>query len=181
MLLSETTVFTPSSIYVIFYIVIKLYLFNSRGISLPLALVVMLTIIVGGFFYPVIGMIVPVIIFYAAIASRFKPKAFCTYACPRNRILTASKPFSRYKPVPESLRSKSLRQGLCGFMMLCSLVQIAGAELSVPGLRAVGLFFWGICSLTLAVSLIMAVLYKPRSWCVVCPMGTLQQTVSPKK
>jgi polyferredoxin len=36
-----------------------------------------------------------------------------------------------------------------------------------------GLHFWQMCLLTTAVAMILGVRYRPRSWCAICPVGTV--------
>ena len=150
-------------------------------VSLILSVAFILLIAVGGAVFPILGLTVPLMIiaggFSAFLTGR---KRFCSYACPRGRVLGLFKPVSRYKPLPGRLRGAGFRRGLCGFMMLCSVMQIARMHPSLAGFSALGGFFWGMCMLMLSAAMIMALVYKPRSWCAVCPMGTLQNTVIPK-
>jgi polyferredoxin len=38
--------------------------------------------------------------------------------------------------------------------------------------------FWVLCAASLSAGLLMGFFFKPRSWCAICPMGTLQDTIS---
>lgn len=37
--------------------------------------------------------------------------------------------------------------------------------------------FYGLMLTSLLIGLVVMVLYKPRSWCAFCPMGTMTQTI----
>jgi len=37
-----------------------------------------------------------------------------------------------------------------------------------------GSVFWLMCLVTTAIALVLAVIYRPRAWCAICPVGTLQ-------
>jgi polyferredoxin len=57
--------------------------------------------------------------------------------------------------------------GLMGFLI--------GRLLQAPGdWRHWGYVFWEMCLVTTAVALIGGLLFRPRAWCVICPMGTMQ-------
>jgi polyferredoxin len=60
-------------------------------------------------------------------------------------------------------------------MMFCVIGSLARSGGVLP---RVGLVFWLLCVLSLSAGLILGFFFKPRSWCAICPMGTLQDTIS---
>lgn len=60
-------------------------------------------------------------------------------------------------------------------LAFCSIAQLSRL---LPDFRALGAFFWAICLVTLAASVAMALSYKPRAWCAVCPVGALQDALT---
>ena len=161
---------------------------RNRRVLDALALVFVLAVAVGGWFFPVAGLALAGLMAVAVALSllgRFgaaRKRAFCNGVCPRGRALGfALKPISRGKALPRSFSDLSLRRGLCGFMMFCvmgSLVRALPGLEGYPALAAAGRIFWGLCVISLAGGLALGLLYRPRAWCVVCPMGTLQDTIS---
>jgi hypothetical protein len=136
------------------------------------ALAFTLLIIVGGFFYPLLGLGVPLIMLFALGTNLFSKKWFCARACPRMTVFGAFGPlFSRYRPAPKWMTSKVFRYAFLAFFMVCSMGQ---AIRLMPNLYQVGAFFWRVCLVTYGISFALAVLYKPRTWCAFCPIGTLQ-------
>lgn len=161
---------------------------RTRRVFDSLALAFVLAVAIGGWFYPVAGLALAVLMAAAlalSLLSRFgaaRKRAFCNGVCPRGRALAfALKPFASGRPLPRSFADLSLRRGLCGFMMFCvigSLVRALPGLEGYPAFAAAGRIFWGLCLISLAGGLVLGLLYRPRAWCVVCPMGTLQDTIA---
>lgn len=133
-------------------------------------------------------------------------KWFCNHLCGRGQLLTVL-PFSRRKPAPRWLSSPWFRYAFLAFFlaMFGNIVyqsyRVFGGAAS---LREVVKLFWtfrvpwgwaytagtvpdwaaqfafGFYSLMLTstlIALIMMALYRPRTWCSFCPMGTMTQTI----
>lgn len=129
----------------------------------------------AGFFFPVAGLAVPVLMLIALASNSFARRSFCAGFCPNGRSLSAVfQRFSRNKALDAGFRSPIFRKMLCGFMLFCvvNLLSRTGGSISLVG-RA----FWLMYLASTGFSAVMAVFYKPRAWCAVCPMGTLQDTV----
>lgn len=65
---------------------------------------------------------------------------------------------------------------LCGFLMF-SVVSLL-ARYGKGGVPAVGRIFWAVYVLATGLGFVVGSVFKPRSWCAFCPMGTLQDTVA---
>ena len=112
---------------------------------------------------------------------------------------------SRKKAPPKFLRSKWFRYGFLTFFMTMFLLMIwntylvfAGATLKeavtllwvfklpwnwtntsfvAPGVAQFAFGFYSVMLTSTILGLITMVLFKPRSWCVYCPMGTMTQLI----
>ena len=126
------------------------------------------------------------------------------------RMLGSQRGFSRNRDMPQWMKSKAFRYGFLIFflamfanMLYVTYLVAAGAE----NLQEVVTLFWtvgvpwswassgmaspwvlqfayGFYSLMLTSALlgiITMLLYKPRSWCVYCPMGTMTQLICKAK
>lgn len=161
---------------------------RTRRVLDVFALLFVLAVAAGGWFFPVAGLALALLMTTAvalSLLARFgaaRKRAFCNGVCPRGRALGfALKPFARGAPLPRSFTDLSLRRGLCGFMMFCvigSLIRALPGLEGYPALAAAGRIFWGLCVISLAGGLVLGLLFRPRAWCVVCPMGTLQDTIA---
>ena len=133
----------------------------------------------GGFFVPVLGFAVALLLLIALAMNLFKRRSFCSSVCPRGAALGfVFSRVSRRRPLPAFLRTDGMRKALCGFMMFC----VVGSTFRLRGdLGALGGFFWGLCLISLSGGVALGALFKPRAWCAVCPMGTLQDTTAIKR
>lgn len=136
-----------------------------------------------------------------------KNKAYCNKYCGRGQLLALiGSKFSRNKPMPTFLKSKWFRYGFLVFFMSMFINMIFSTYLVFNGansLKEIITLFWtfklpwnftdltsitpwvsqfafGFYSLMLTstlLGLITMVLFKPKSWCVYCPMGTMTQGI----
>lgn len=136
-----------------------------------------------------------------------KNKAYCNKYCGRGQLLAIlGKKFSRNKPMPKFLKSKWFRYDFLAFFMSMFINMLFSTYLVFSGansLKEIITLFWtfklpwnfvnlttvtpwvaqfafGFYSMMLTstlLGLITMVLYKPKSWCVYCPMGTMTQGI----
>jgi polyferredoxin len=139
------------------------------GVLVPL-------VIVGGFFSPWFGYVVPFTML-GALATAFSGhgRKFCGNYCPRGSFLDS---WLRYLPSfnlklpPVNKARWYVTAGLMGFMVW----RIAQNPTDAAYLGEV---FWMMCLVTTGAALVLAVLYRQRAWCMICPIGTVS-TVAKK-
>lgn len=118
---------------------------------------------------------------------------------------------SRKKDIPTWMRSKAFRYGFLAFFLVMFLVMLwntflvfAGARdltqvvkllwtfkvpwhfayhgtLFSPGVAQFAFGFYSVMLTSTIIGLVVMVLFKPRSWCVFCPMGTMTQLICKAK
>mgnify|MGYP001073230689 CR=1 FL=1 len=118
---------------------------------------------------------------------------------------------SRKKDIPGWMKSRAFRYGFLAFFMAMFLLMLwntylvfAGAQdlrqavtllwtfrlpwhwayhgtLFHPGVAQFAFGFYGVMLTSTVLGLITMVLFKPRSWCVYCPMGTMTQLICKAK
>ncbi|CEO22248.1 4Fe-4S binding protein [Paraclostridium sordellii] len=117
---------------------------------------------------------------------------------------------SRYKDIPKFLKSKYFRYGFLTFFMTMFIVMLFNTYLVFNGTNElkefikilwtfklpwnwvntsmvspwVAQFAFGFYSIMLTSTILgvfTMILYKPKSWCVYCPMGTMTQLISKAK
>ena len=116
-------------------------------------------------------------------------KAYCNRYCGRGQLfalLGGRLKLSRYRDVPGWLRSRFFRYGFLLFFMamFCSMLHVtwlvfSGAE--TPWVAQFAFGFYSIMITSTVLGLISLLLWKPRSWCVYCPMGTMTQLICKAK
>jgi len=148
-----------------------------KGLYRYLSVVFIVVVGIGGYFYPLVGLIVPAMML-VAIALNFRSRRlFCSSVCPNGRSLSAMiTPVSRKGKLPAFLVEPGVRRMLCGFMFFCVINLLV--RYGSGGLVAVSRVFWAIYLVAVSLGFAAGIAYKPRSWCAFCPMGTLQDTIS---
>jgi polyferredoxin len=96
---------------------------------------------------------------------------WCGWMCPRGSFFDYMMGrISRNRSAPSWMRSTAFRVGALVFLMGMMSVQMA---LAWPDPQAIGRVFIVLLTATTLVGIGLALAYKPRTWCTVCPMGTM--------
>lgn len=136
-----------------------------------------------------------------------KDKAYCNIYCGRGQLLEIiGSKYSRNKPIPKFLKTKWFRYGFLAFFLIMFFNMLTTTYLVFNGtneLKEVLTLLWtfklpwnfyeltnitpwisqfafGFYSMMLTstiIGFISMLLYKPKSWCVYCPMGTMTQGI----
>ncbi len=132
-------------------------------------------IVIGGLFYPVLGYLVIAMMAVLLIMSFFKGRYWCWNFCPRGAFLdiVLSK-ISMNRPLPKSFVKQKFRWPVFFIFMGFLVVRIIRTG---GNLIAIGAVFVGMCVLTTVIAIVLGVITKHRGWCVICPMGTLQEKI----
>jgi polyferredoxin len=145
-----------------------------RKVQLVLWVIVVITI-VGGLFYPLLGFVVPIVMFMGIIGGLFRGRYVCGWLCPRGAFLDRIlRPLSPGREIPAHLRGRIFR-----WVVFALLVGFMIWQISLdPG----DVYHWGrvfvrMCIITTAIGVVLALFVHPRTWCSFCPMGTLQSAV----
>lgn len=125
--------------------------------------------------YPLLGFVVPVVVVSGLGTSIFRGRYFCGNGCPRGAFLDSLPvPVKRWKRLPTLFKNPWFRWTVV--VVLFSLM--IGRGLQHPAsLAHWGTLFWQMCLVTTIAALLLAVFYRPRAWCAVCPVGTLQEAL----
>lgn len=129
-------------------------------------------VVVGGYFYPMLGFIVLGLITIFMIIASKRGRFYCGWLCPmgafHERILSQ---VSLEKKIPPVIKSNWFRWVLFSLMMGLMFSRLYMAWGDAKAVGAVFRLMW-IVSTGLAIGL--GIYYKPRTWCAVCPMGSFQ-------
>ncbi len=105
----------------------------------------------------------------------FKGRYWCWNLCPRGAFLDlVMSKASANRPVPKLFTQQWFRWLVLILMMAflaVRIIQTGGSPL------AVGMVFVAMCGLTTIIAIVLGAATKHRSWCVICPMGTLQEKI----
>ncbi len=105
-------------------------------------------------------------------ALKGRGKIHCSKYCPRGSILGKFlQSISLDYQGPKFLKSRHLKNGLLFLMMTMFSISLFHAFQQPNIIKAVGFGVFRLMTASLALGVIMGIIYKPRSWCQVCPMG----------
>lgn len=149
--------------------------FQRKGFPLFWILLAYLAI---GFFYPVIGFLALICMVAPVAFAVSRGRWWCGNGCPRgnfyDRVLSK---YSPHRPIPAFVRSFGFRLFMVLFIFTMFGVQMYFAW---GDWEAMGRVFWLIILVTTVVGITLAFIFAPRTWCSMCPMGTLSNWVSPR-
>ena len=115
-------------------------------------------------------MLAPVVIAF------YRGREWCGLYCPRGSLWdhVLAKINSRTN-IPCWAKTKSFR-----FFMVILIFTVFGWQMANawPDSREIGLVFLRIIFLTTVAGVVLALAYSPRTWCNICPMGTLAALLS---
>lgn len=102
-------------------------------------------------------------------ALRGKGKIHCSKYCPRGSLLGKFlQRLSLENELPAFMKGKKAKNILLGLMLSMFSLSLYHAGFDS---RAVGFAIFRLMTVSLVFGVIMGIIYKPRSWCIVCPMG----------
>lgn len=132
----------------------------------------LLIVIVGGWWYPYLGLMVPAVMATGLIVGLFRGRYSCGNICPRGSFLDSwLSLISGNRSVPAWMKGTRFRA-----LVVVGLMGFLGWRLSldIGNLEHWAEVFWQMCFLTTLVAVTMGIAYRERGWCTVCPMGSFQ-------
>jgi len=129
-------------------------------------------VIVGGYLCPRLGFIVVGLITLFMIIASKRGRFYCGWLCPmgafHERFLSL---VSRQKPILPLFKSTWFRWLLFIVMMSLMLTRLS---LAWGDSKAIGNVFRMMWIISTGMAIGLGLYFKPRTWCTVCPMGSLQ-------
>ncbi len=148
---------------------------RGRRIKQTLLGTAFLLVLGAGWLYPLIGYFIPACMLLGIGIAAFQGRSWCNWLCPRGSFEDAwLTRISRGRRIPPVLRSTPMRLGVMAFLLGMLTWQIIRLW---PDPWAIGGFFVLLLSLTTAVGVVLGVGLHQRSWCYLCPIGTLSNWV----
>ena len=132
-------------------------------------------VVIGGFFYPMLGYLVLLAILFMLVLSIFKARFWCWNFCPRGSFLDLGlSKISRNKAIPKIFTKQWFRWSVFALIMSLFVFRLITAGGSR---RAIGLIFVIMCLTSTIIAIILGIATKHRAWCMICPMGLLQEKI----
>lgn len=149
---------------------------KKRNILQSLTWLGLPVVAIGGWFYPLLGFLLLGCMIGSVGIAFFRGRAWCDWMCPRGSFFDLF--FSKVSPrrkIPGFLRTGYFRGFMVGLIFVVLGIQIFLARGDV---YAMGLAMVRVLNVTTAAGIILALAVHPRTWCHICPMGTLGNWVS---
>ncbi len=134
-----------------------------------------LIILAAGWLYPLIGFFIPACMLLGIGLAAFQGRKWCDWLCPRGSFEDAL--LARLSPqrrIPQVFRSTPLRLGVLAFLLGMVTFQVIRLW---PDPWAIGGSFVLLLSVTTGVGVLLGVIFHQRSWCYLCPIGTISHWV----
>lgn len=102
----------------------------------------------------------------------------CSEFCPRGSILTKLAPISLRRTAPRWLFSNASK--LMVFISIMA-VFIYGTYMAWGDMRAIGFVFFRMVVISSIIAFVLGIIYRERTWCVICPMGNMANKITDMK
>lgn len=130
-------------------------------------MVLFLTLSIMDFRFGILGILCMTAPLYHVLKG--EGKIHCQKYCPRGSILGKFlQRISLNNPMPKFMTTKKFKNALLTLMMVVFSFSMYHAG---PDFNKIAFSIFRFMTVSLIIGVIMGILYKPRSWCVVCPMG----------
>ncbi len=132
-------------------------------------------IVIGGLFYPILGYLVLAMMVFFSILSFFKNRYWCWNLCPRGAFLDiVLSRFSAKRPLLKIVTEQLFRWLIFALFisfLILRIIRTGGNYI------AIGAVFVTMCVITTIISIVLGIRTKHRGWCMMCPMGTMQEAI----
>ncbi len=134
-------------------------------------------VVVGGYFYPLLGLLVVGFIIFFLFLNAKRGRQYCGWFCPmgsfQERVLTH---FSLHLDILPVFKATWFR-----WLLFAAMMGLLGSRLFMAwgDAEAVGSVFRMMWILSTGLAIGIGIFFKPRTWCAVCPMATMQGVTSP--
>lgn len=136
-------------------------------------------VLIGGWFYPLLGYLLLGCMLGAIVVAIYKGRAWCDWMCPRGSFYDLFiKKLSRRKEIPQFFKKPIVR-----IAVVIILLSVLGSQVYIHwgDWNAIGLALVTILTVTTSVGIILGLIYQERIWCHICPMGTFGNILSEGK
>lgn len=144
---------------------------QKRKLKQLLVAPVFLAILSLGWRLPWLGYFIPFCMVVGVGSGFFKGRKWCDWYCPRGSFYDSLVGLaSPQKTIPGLFRNIYFRSGILLVLMAIMAVNIISLW---PDARKIGMFFVVMLTVTSVLGIILGLIWQQRSWCMVCPIGTI--------
>ncbi|WP_051273300.1 4Fe-4S binding protein [Desulfotruncus alcoholivorax] len=134
---------------------------------------------IGGWFFPVLGFLLFGCMAGAVGLSFFRGRNWCDWMCPRGAFLDlALGRLSRNIQIPKFFKNEFVRAFMVMFIFIVIGTQF---YFSWGNIEAMGMALVRVLTITTVVAILLGWGIHPRTWCRICPMGTVAHWIARSK
>lgn len=140
-------------------------------------------VVFGGWFYPLLGYLLPICMAAALGIALFKGRYWCDWLCPRGAAwdLLLSK-ISAKKEIPSFVKGTPFRMLWIAILMGVLAWQLPIALASMDKVNQAGLVFTTLLTVTTVIGIVFGIPVHHRIWCSgFCPVGTMSNWIGKGK
>ena len=135
-------------------------------------------VVIGGYFWPYLGYIAMAMLVFVFILALFRGRYYCGWFCAMGaffeRVLSVVSSKRKMLPLFKESWFKWLVFALMMGLLVSRLI-LAGGD---P--RKIGAAFVMMWTISIGMGIGLGLVWKPRSWCSICPMALLQGLIAPR-
>jgi ferredoxin-type protein NapH len=136
-------------------------------------------IIIAGWSFPLLGFFIPLCMLLGLSLGAVRGRKWCDWYCPRGSFYDAAmNPLRMRKKIPLLFKDMRFRVFVLSLLML---VMAFNLVMRWPSVHKIGQFFIMMLSVTTALGVVLAIFFHQRSWCTICPIGTMINLVGKRK
>lgn len=151
-------------------------MYNLKEKTYKWSWLVLLFFIFTGLIYPAVGLVAILCMLAPLVGAIFKGRMWCAFYCPRGGFLEqlVSK-FSLRLKYPALFKTVWFK-----WLIVVSLLSAFTIQLMMAGnsMAAIGAVFVRMVLITTLAAFGLGITFIPRTWCGICPMGTLASCIS---
>ena len=151
----------------------------KRKIKQFLTALIFIAILAFGWHYPLLGYFIPLCMLLGLGIGLFRGRKWCDWYCPRGSFYDALiKPISLKRDIPNLFKSMYFRVAVLSILLLVMTFNLAKRW---PDPDKIGLFFVILITITTILGIVLAIVFHQRSWCLICPIGTIVNLIGRNK
>lgn len=136
-------------------------------------------IVIGGLFNAYLGYLMVAMMAVLLGLAVFRGRYWCWYLCPRGAFLDlVMQKVSAKKPAPRFFTRQWFRWTVFVLFMIVLVLRIVAAG---GNRMAIGAIFVSVCIVATVIAVVLIFISTHRGWCMVCPMGFLQEKLGKLK
>jgi len=140
---------------------------------------VFIAILSLGWYVPLLGYFIPLCMLLGVAVGLARGRKWCDWYCPRGSFYDVLvSPISPKRNIPALFKNMIFRVSVLSLLMLVMGINLVRRW---PDPFRIGMFLVGMVTVTTILGVILALIFHPRSWCTVCPIGTAVNLIGRNK